>query len=175
MERAALYRPPENRLHANHAHAVRAEEVVGPLAQVLASVAAGGTHNPIPGTNAFHPSSSSQPFATPELDMDVIMEAFADDLQQNQPKATMSQMSRTLLDYMNGDVESDESEPEESPTTRIFDDFHTGMTKVSTHVFQDFIIWSYTFPTSRRTTNGSGKISSNDSHAHEPVMVSLAG
>lgn len=113
-------------MHNDNTHTSRVEEVTGPLAQVLASLASGSAM-PFASTSTVHPSSSSHPFAAPELDMDVIMEAFTDDSQQNQPELTMSHMSRTLLGYMNGEIDSEESELEEQPAIRLFDEFHTGI------------------------------------------------
>lgn len=140
-QKAALYQSPESRMHTPDAHASHTREVTGPLAEVLASVAA-GVESPI-ASSSTHPSSSfSDLFGHTELDMDIIMDALADDLEQNRPKDTIAHMSRTLLDFMNGDVGSEDSEPEDPPPIRIFDDFHTGAW-IQTHWFARAISAEY--------------------------------
>lgn len=59
--------------------------------------------------------------------MDIIMDTFADDLQQSQPKDVIAHMSQRLLDYMNDEpMESGDSEPEDQPPVRTLDDFQSG-------------------------------------------------
>lgn len=104
------------------ARASRAEEVMGPLSEVLTSWESAGGRAPPTGLTCEEPSFVSQNFGS-DLDMDVIMSAFADDFSSSADLAR-AHMSQSLLDFMNGQDVYTESEPEDDAP--IFNDFTTG-------------------------------------------------
>lgn len=123
-EKAKYYSPPESSMNRHVAHASRAEEVIGPLAEVLASwESAGGRAPPTTASTSEQPAFVSESFGGNDLDMDVIMNAFVDDLSSS-ADLTKARMSQSLLDYMNGEDIYTDSEPENDAP--IFDDFPTG-------------------------------------------------
>lgn len=131
QEKVKYYSPPESGMNRHVARASRAEEVIGPLTEVLTSWESAGGHAPSASSphEARFPASELSPGN--DLDMDVIMDAFADDFSSSADLAK-AHMSQTLLDYMNGQDVYTESEPEDD-SIPTFDDFPTGTI---------FFIWS---------------------------------
>lgn len=110
------------------AQASNANQAFGPLAEVLAAVASGNSAPAASSSSQLPLQPPSAPFYGPELDIDIIMETVAEDLQQSRPKDVAAQMSRSLLDYMNGEsVDSSDSEPVDQPPVPTYDDFQSGM------------------------------------------------